>query len=130
CLALGDGRDYRKAPSPVILPEEQPAGASRKDFRDPYLFEEGGVLYALMGGRGFNGHGRLLLYANDHPEDPAHRWRFVQVMAETDGSLGSMWECPNLFTMDGRTVLVISPQFTRQAPDNRYHCGNDTAALI
>lgn len=130
CLALGDGRDYQKAPAPVILPEEQPAGASRKDFRDPYLFEQDGLLYALIGGRGFNGHGRLLLYANDRPEDPAHRWRFVQVLAENDGSLGSMWECPGLFTLEGRTVLVISPQFTRQTADNRYHCGNDTAALI
>lgn len=130
CLAIGDGWDYRKAPAPVLTCDEQPAGASRKDFRDPFLFAQDGMLYMLVGGRGFNGHGRLLIYRNAHPEDPAARWEFVQVLAENDGSLGSMWECPGLFTLDGRTVLVISPQFVHQSADDRYHCGNDTAALI
>ena len=129
CLAMGDGVDYHKAAAPVISCDEQPAGASRKDFRDPYLFEQDGMLYMLVGGRGFNGHGRLLIYRNAHPDDPAARWEFVQVLAENDGSLGSMWECPGLFTLDGRTVIIVSPQFVHQAVDDRYHCGNDTAAI-
>lgn len=129
CLAIGDGQDYTKAAAPVLTCDEQPAGASRKDFRDPFLFERDGLLYMLLGGRGFNGHGRLLLYRNAHPEDPAARWEFVQVLAENDGSLGSMWECPGIFTLEGRTVLIVSPQFVHQAEDDRYHCGNDTAAI-
>ena len=129
CLAMGDGVDYQKAAAPVISCDEQPAGASRKDFRDPYLFEQDGMLYMLVGGRGFNGHGRLLIYRNAHPDDPAARWEFVQVLAENDGSLGSMWECPGLFTLEGRTVIIVSPQFVHQAVDDRYHCGNDTAAI-
>ena len=130
CLAIGDGVDYHKADAPVISCDEQPAGASRKDFRDPFLFQQDGMLYMLLGGRGFNGHGRLLLYRNARPDDPKAKWEFVQVMAENDGSLGSMWECPGLFTLEGKTVLVISPQFVHQAADDRYHCGNDTAAII
>lgn len=130
CLAIGDGVDYHKADAPVISCDEQPAGASRKDFRDPFLFQQDGLLYMLLGGRGFNGHGRLLLYRNARPDDPKAKWEFVQVMAENDGSLGSMWECPGLFTLEGKTVLVISPQFVHQAADDRYHCGNDTAAII
>lgn len=130
CLALGDGETYEKAAAPVLTCDEQPAGASRKDFRDPFLFAQDGMVYMLVGGRGFNGHGRLLLYRNPRPEDTAVRWEFVQVLAENDGSLGSMWECPGLFTLEGRTVLIISPQFVHQAADDRYHCGNDTAALI
>lgn len=129
CLAMGDGVDYQKAAAPVISCDEQPAGASRKDFRDPYLFVQDGVLYMLVGGRGFNGYGRLLIYRNAHPDDPAARWEFVQVLAENDGSLGSMWECPGLFTLEGRTVIIVSPQFVHQAVDDRYHCGNDTAAI-
>ena len=130
CLAIGDGVDYHKADAPVITCDEQPAGASRKDFRDPFLFKQDGMLYMLLGGRGFNGHGRLLLYRNARPDDPKAKWEFVQVLAENDGSLGSMWECPGLFTLEGKTVLVISPQFVHQAADDRYHCGNDTAAII
>ena len=130
CLAIGDGENYEKASAPVLTCDEQPAGASRRDFRDPFLFMQNGMVYMLVGGRGFNGHGRLLLYRNAHPDNPSARWEFVQILAENDGSLGSMWECPGLFTLDGRTVLVISPQFTHQTADNRYHCGNDTAALV
>lgn len=130
CLALGDGENYKKAPAPVLTCDEQPAGASRKDFRDPFLFTQEGVLYMLLGGRGPNGHGRLLLYRNPRPDDPAARWEFVQVLAENDGSLGSMWECPGLFPLEGRTVVTVSPQFVHQTPDDRYHCGNDTVALI
>lgn len=130
CLALGDGRDYAKAPAPVLTGWEQPAGSSRRDFRDPCLFLRNGRLCMLVGGRGPNGHGRLLLYQNGRPDDTASPWEFVQVLAENDGGLGSMWECPNLFELEGRTVVLISPQFVRQPPDDRYHCGNDTAALI
>lgn len=130
CLAIGDGENYEKADAPVLSCDEQPAGASRRDFRDPYLFVLDGMLYALLGGRGPNGHGRLLLYRNAHPEKPTASWEFVQILAENDGSLGSMWECPGIFTLDGRTVLLVSPQFVHQSDDDRYHCGNDTAALI
>ena len=130
CLALGDGENYQKAAHVVIDCEQQPEGFSRRDFRDPCLFEKNGILYALIAGRGSNGHGRLLLYSNAHPEDSASAWEYVQTIAENDGSLGSMWECPNIFELDGKTVIIISPQFAQQARDNRYHCGNDTAALI
>ena len=130
CMAVGDGRDYTKACAPVLPCEQQPEGYSRRDFRDPFLFTRDGILYMLLGGRGKNGYGRLLLYRNAAPLDPNSRWEFVQILAENDGSLGSMWECPNLFELEGRTVVIISPQFVRQTADNRYHCGNDTAALI
>ena len=130
CLALGDGENYQKAAHVVIDCEQQPEGFSRRDFRDPCLFEKNGILYALIAGRGSNGHGRLLLYSNAHPEDSASAWEYVQTIAENDGRLGSMWECPNIFELDGKTVIIISPQCAQQARDNRYHCGNDTAALI
>ena len=80
--------------------DEQPAGASRKDSRDPFLFVQDDMVDMLVGGRGFHGHGRLLLYRNARPEDASSPWEFVQVLAENDGSLGSMWECPGLFTLD------------------------------
>lgn len=130
CLAVGDGENYQKAAAPVLSCDAQPAGASRKDFRDPCLFQWDGVYYILLGGRGFNGHGRLLLYRNADPDAFGTRWEFVQVVAENDGCLGSMWECPGIFTLDGRTVVLVSPQYVHQAVDDRYHCGNDTVALL
>lgn len=128
CLAVGDGVNYTKcAQNPVIPPENQPAGASMADFRDPYLFARDGRLYALIGGRGANGHGRLLLYAAD---DAGTQWTFVRVLAGNDGSLGSMWECPSLFPLGGKEILLFSPQYMRTSPDGRYHCGNGVVALI
>lgn len=130
CLAVGDGQNYTKADAPVLPCDQQPDGCSRQDFRDPFLFRDKDALCLLVGGRGADGNGRLLLYRNPRPDDPAAPWTFVQVLTENDGRLGGMWECPGLFTLEGRTVLLLSPQFVRQTPDNRYHNGNDTAVLI
>ena len=128
CLAIGDGIDYVKAvENPVIPAGHQPDGSSTVDFRDPYLFVRDGQLYALIGGRGPNGHGRLLLYRAD---ESGCVWRFVQILAENDGSRGSMWECPSIFTLEDREILLCSPQFMRSTADGRYHGGNGVMALI
>lgn len=129
CLALGDGLDYVKAAAPVIPCTQQPAGCSARDFRDPYLFERGGVLYALVGGCGEDGLGRLLLYANERPDDAGHPWRYVQTLAENDGSLGTMWECPGVFELEGRTAVLVSALSMRQTADDRYHGGCCAAVL-
>ncbi|MGI5958748.1 MAG: glycoside hydrolase family 32 protein [Massiliimalia sp.] len=127
CLAVGDGIDFTKsAQNPVISYDMQPEHYSKQDFRDPYLFVKEGKLCALMGGRGKNGHGRLLVYTAETLE----KWNFAGVVAENDGSLGSMWECPNLFTLEDRQFILISPQYNRQSADNRFHCGNDVVALV
>lgn len=127
CLALGDGRNYQKYEhNPVISCDQQPLGGSRADFRDPALFTHDGALYAVVGGRGQNGHGQILLYRAQTPQ----HWDFVSILAQNDGSLGDLWECPSLFTLQGRTILLVSPQYMRGSADGRYHPGNNAVALL
>lgn len=128
CLATGDGVDYTKAAeNPVIATADLPAGCAPADFRDPYLFTRDGVLYALIGARKQGQDGRLLLYKADAS---GRHWQFVRILIENDTALGSMWECPSLFEVDGQDLLMFSPQYMQATPDHRYHCGNNAVVLL
>jgi beta-fructofuranosidase len=51
------------------------------------------------------------------------------VLIENDGTFGQMWECPDYFTLDGKQVLIVSPQ--DMLPEGfEYHNGNGTLCLI
>ncbi|WP_082198445.1 glycoside hydrolase family 32 protein [Bacillus sp. FJAT-26390] len=102
-----DGIRFEKLTSnPVIGPEQIPAGLSRKDFRDPKVFERDGVYYVVLGSNDGQGHGLILLYRS---HDLAN-WSLVGEIARSDGKLGDNWECPDLFELGGRDVLMMSPQ--------------------
>nr|ACN59531.1 invertase [uncultured bacterium] len=105
CLAWGDGTVYHKAPqNPVIGPELLPEGASRGDFRDPKVWKEGLHWYCLVASRHADGHGQILLFTAETPT----QWRLVGPVLQSRGRLGGMWECPDLFVLDGREVLLWS----------------------
>jgi beta-fructofuranosidase len=104
CLATSaDGRRFEKHPrNPVIAapPEE----FSAADFRDPKVWRAEGKWW-LVAGSHRGDRGAALLYESENLRD----WRFKAVAAESDGTQGSMWECPDLFALDGRHVLAYSP---------------------
>lgn len=49
--------------------------------------------------------GRAILYVSDN----LTKWELFGTILESDGSLGAMWECPDLFHVDGYDILVIGP---------------------
>lgn len=128
CLAVGDGLDYVKYEgNPVLDENDIPEGLSRYDFRDPKIWrEEDGTFRCVIGGctPDPEHHGRILYFRSDD----GFKWQFVSVLAENDGSLGTMWECPDFFELDGKYVLLISPQDVIQS--KKYNCGNITVAMI
>jgi beta-fructofuranosidase len=104
CLATSrDGRRFEKhAGNPVLA--APPEGFSTADFRDPKVWRAEGKWW-LVAGSHRGERGAALLF-----ESPDLRaWRFKAVAAESDGTQGSMWECPDLFGLDGRHVLAYSP---------------------
>ncbi len=126
-LAFGDGMNYRKyEKNPVITAADLPEGGSRYDFRDPRVWQEpDGSLRALVANDHPGEGGQLLLYGS---EDMEH-WKLLSVVAENRGRLGLMWECPDLFRLDGRDVLVASAQ--DMLPKGfEYHNGNGTFCLM
>ena len=107
CIAIGDGIDYEKIKeNPVIDSSVLPAGSSDIDFRDPKIWAEDGRYYCIAVNRVADGSGAVLLFSS---EDALH-WNYGGMLAKSEYAYGDMWECPDLFEMDGCDVLALSVQ--------------------
>lgn len=127
CLAVGDGVDYEKyEKNPVLDERDIPEGSSRFDFRDPKMWRKKDGTYAcVIGNRPADGSGQILLYTSEDGFD----WKYKKVLASNNNRFGKMWECPDFFELDGKWVLLTSPQ--DMLPQGyEYHNGNGTLCLI
>jgi beta-fructofuranosidase len=80
-------------------------------WRDPFLLTEGRNTYMVCGGNlngGRGGGGCVLLYRASNPE--LTRWDFVGVVYRYRDLQIYNVECPNLFRLGGKWVLLMSPQ--------------------
>lgn len=126
CIAIGDGVNYEKYEgNPVIRGEDIPDGGSIRDFRDPHIWYEDGTYWVVVGNRACDGSGTILLYKS---QDAVH-WEFVSKVASCHNQYGKMWECPDFFPLDGKYVLMISPQ-EMKAVGMEFHPGNANVCLI
>lgn len=103
CIATStDGVHFVKyAGNPVI---SEPPDCGSKDFRDPKVWKHEGSWYMVVGSCS-DGKGKALLYKS--PD--LRKWEFVNVLCESRGELGYMWECPDFYEVDGKYVLMFSP---------------------
>lgn len=127
CLAVGDGVDYEKyEKNPVLDAKDLPEGCSRFDFRDPKIWQkEDGTFCCVVGNRPADGSGQILLF---HSVD-GFAWNFRKILVSNNNRFGKMWECPDFFELDGKWVLLVSPQ--DMLPSGfEYHNGNGTLCLI
>ena len=126
CIAIGDGIDYEKIEgNPVIDASQLPEGGSPHDFRDPKIWREGDKYLAVMANRTEDDSGAILLYESED----AINWKFVSVLSSCHNQYGKMWECPDFFMLDGKAVLLVSPQ-EMSAMGLEFHPGNANVCLI
>lgn len=126
CIAIGDGVNYEKYEgNPVIRSEDLPEGGSVHDFRDPKIWRENGMYYCVIGNRTEDTSGTILMYRS---EDAKH-WEFVNKVASCHNQYGKMWECPDFFSLDGKDVLMTSPQEMRSI-GLEFHPGNANICII
>ena len=126
CIAFGDGINYEKyKANPVITADLLPPDGSPVHFRDPKIQKTGDKFSAVVGNLTTDGSGAVLLFESD---DALH-WRFVSKVAASENRIGRMWECPDLFRLDGKDVLIVSPQEVRSR-DLEFIEGNTTLCLI
>lgn len=127
CLAVGDGVDYEKyEKNPVLDDSNLPEGCSRNDFRDPKMWRKAdGTYCCVVGNRPADGSGQILLFTSQD----GFEWKFEKVLAANHNRFGKMWECPDFFELDGKAVLLTSPQ-DMLPQDFEYHNGNGTLCLI
>ena len=104
----------------LMGPEDYPAGLSRH-VRDPKVWAQDGRYYMVLGARTAESAGEVLVFAS---EDKL-RWEHINTL-KTPAPFGYMWECPDLFEMDGRWFLMVSPQGVEKTGpgfENKYACG-------
>ena len=104
CIARAsqDCLTFTKSPNnPVIAvyPED-----GSPDFRDPKVWRQDGR-WNMIVGTGKDTRGRVVLYSSDDLE----AWEYRGVMCQSDGTQGTMWECPNFCTVDGEDLIIVSP---------------------
>ena len=127
CLATGDGENYEKYEgNPVLTQKDIPAGFSLNDFRDPKIFRNADGSYGcVLGNRTEDGSGAILLYRSED----GFNWKFQSILDRSYNEFGRMWECPDMFPLDGQDVIITSPQ-DMSALGLEFHSGNGTLALM
>ncbi len=127
CLAVGDGTDYEKyEKNPVLDESDLPEGCSRFDFRDPKIWrKDDGTYCCIVGNRPADGSGQILLFTSSN----GFHWDYKKVLCANNNRFGLMWECPDFFKLDGKWVLLSSPQ-DMMPKGFEYHNGNGTLCLI
>ncbi|MED4226975.1 glycoside hydrolase family 32 protein [Neobacillus cucumis] len=99
-----DGITFEKVgENPVIA---NPPADSSHHFRDPKVWKHRDTWYMVVGNATNEEVGRVILYRS--PD--LSKWEYVGVLAQSNGELGYMWECPDFFELDGKFVLMLSPQ--------------------
>ena len=103
CIAYSeDGIHFEKYEgNPVIT---APEGVPTDLFRDPKVWKHDDIYYVVCGASK-NGFAQARLYKST---DMFH-WEFVNVLAESRGEWGYMWECPDFYPVGDKYVLMFSP---------------------
>ncbi|MCD8501973.1 MAG: sucrose-6-phosphate hydrolase [Bacillaceae bacterium] len=109
CLAESEnGLDVEKKGVVVNLPD-----GYTPHFRDPKVWEHEGMWYMIVGAQGLDKHGKAALLKS---EDLTN-WNLIGNVSGSNTKqlkeFGYMWECPDLFSLDGSDVLIVSPQGLR-----------------
>ena len=103
CIAYSeDGIHFEKYEGNPVL--TAPDVIPTYQFRDPKVWKHDGTYYMVCGASRDN-KAQALLYRS---KDMLH-WEFFNVLAESRGEWGYMWECPDFYPMGDRYVLMFSP---------------------
>lgn len=127
--------NWTKYGSPILT---QPDSCSSVDFRDPYLYEENGYVYMLLGTSTANGSdymdGDPVVVCYRAKEGDFTNWEYLGYTLkgcyEENAALGYCWELPVLFklTNDSGTVtkylLALNPKGDVVRPYTYYWLGD------
>ena len=90
---------------PVRITQAIHGGRPLAEWRDPFLFEDFGLTFMVAGG-GRDGRGVVALYKATDPD--LRHWQYLgDVFTHPDANVRNL-ECPNLFPLDGKWVLLVS----------------------
>ncbi|SEI13995.1 beta-fructofuranosidase [Halobacillus karajensis] len=103
CIATTeDGTRFEKSPANPVI--SQPPESLSSDFRDPKVWFHEGLWYMVVGTSEAGRGGAALFKSED-----LMGWSYCGLVAQSDGKLGDMWECPDLFPIQEKHALIVSP---------------------
>jgi beta-fructofuranosidase len=118
CIATShDGLlTWQKYAGNPVISSPPPESGQTRDFRDPFVWKEGGVWYMALGSRIQDIGGAIFLYRSQNLVD----WEYLNPLLVGDiNRNGVIWECPNFFKLGDRWVLIVSS-----------HSGTATASVL
>ncbi|RSK25935.1 glycoside hydrolase family 32 protein [Bacillus sp. HMF5848] len=106
CLAYSsDGINFEKYEhNPVISEKDLPEGYKIYDFRDPKVFQIGDLYYCVLAVRNADRRGEIVLYKSSD----LYKWSFYTSIYQSKLNDNVMTECPDMFRIDGKDVLIFS----------------------
>lgn len=109
CMAYSeDGINFEKYEYNPVVPNP-PKGYDNANFRDPKVWKHGEMFYMVCGSKKNNLACALLYRSED-----LKKWEFFNVLAESRGEFGYMWECPDFYEIGDKYVLMFSPMGTQE----------------
>lgn len=115
CLAVSHDGKTVASKQCLLYNKDYPAGLTCH-VRDPKVFAYEGKYYMVLGARTLEDKGEVLVLEST---DKLH-WNHINTLT-TPEAFGYMWECPDLFCLDGQWYLAVSPQGIQC--QNIYGCG-------
>ncbi|MGB7341413.1 MAG: glycoside hydrolase family 32 protein [Phototrophicaceae bacterium] len=113
--------NWVKHPRNPIISTMPPEAKQTSDFRDPYVWKEDDAWYMLIGSEIKGQGGVVFLYRSDD----ALNWTYLNPLLEADDyELGNVWECPNLFRLGDKWVLLVSSNTNDVTGDVIYFVGD------
>jgi beta-fructofuranosidase len=101
---------FEKHPANPILSESLHGNAKVYDWRDPFVFRDGGRTYLVCGGnlnQAKGGAAVVALYRADNEE--LTQWKYLGVLFTHPDAAVKNIECPNFFKLGDRWLLIVSP---------------------
>ncbi|TDL32656.1 sucrose-6-phosphate hydrolase [Jeotgalibacillus sp. S-D1] len=106
CVAEStDGRTFEKKGVKVELPEGFTA-----HFRDPKVWQHKDNWYMVIGAQTKEETGSVAFLESNDLEKWTYRGILSHANQEPFHDFGYMWECPDLFELGGKDILLFSPQ--------------------
>jgi beta-fructofuranosidase len=104
-IACSSRDGYEFSPKELLMTTDDYPEDMSNHVRDPKIIKRGDDYYMVLGARDKEGVGMVLMYRSKDLK----QWEYVNRIT-TKEKFGYMWECPDLFEVDGQLMLVCCPQ--------------------